>query len=367
LRISPATISDAEVASLFAALDGDRSGSVSVHDVCGFLDDGVDVAALEAQVGTAQAALQTLQSAQEQLILNLRCKTAAWRIDESCKEVTPVKGLSLDQAPYRPRLNTAKLIDIRRRKLELDREVISKLRQQIKSASYNTFGRDLSATFMKFDKDNSGELTPDEVRTALRRHLRIPKSIITDENIVALCSMLDADCSGTVNLSELVAFVGPEPEISQRTGHTLSQGASRTPTPPQPNAEGVSITDVRSPRGPRPASCSPNLAGGRKRLVHVPSLRLTPEVIDKVRQKIKAAAYTSIQSGTDLEAVLGRFVKDGSGMLEVDEVRLAMRKLLRIPKSVISDDEIVTFCSMLDTGNSGRVGVRAITDLLSDS
>jgi len=53
------------------------------------------------------------------------------------------------------------------------------------------------------------------VRRALRRTLRIADSVISDNEVYSLCSMLDADNSGTVCISELVAFLGPTETLSK--------------------------------------------------------------------------------------------------------------------------------------------------------
>merc|ERR1711865_753720 len=96
------------------------------------------------------------------------------------------------------------------------------LRVQIKAASYTgVFGRQLDVVFSRFDKDSSGELEDDEVRQALRRVLKIPPSIVSDAQISSLCAALDSDNSGSVSIQELIDFVGPESDISHRTGHKI--------------------------------------------------------------------------------------------------------------------------------------------------
>jgi len=106
-------------------------------------------------------------------------------------------------------------------------DVVQKVKSAIKSAAYTPHsGRQLDVLFSRFDTDKSGFLCDREVRRALRRTLRIPPSVMSDLEISSLCALLDGDNSGHVSICELVDFVGPEPEVSKRTGRALPMGAS---------------------------------------------------------------------------------------------------------------------------------------------
>merc|ERR1719272_2358806 len=86
--------------------------------------------------------------------------------------------------------------------------VLGTLRQKIKSAAYTGPGaRDLVEVFTRFDRDKSGELDEEEIRIALRRSCKIPPSVISDVEIMALCEMLDEDESGSVSIAEMVDFL----------------------------------------------------------------------------------------------------------------------------------------------------------------
>lgn len=109
---------------------------------------------------------------------------------------------------------------------------LENVRSRIKAAAYTGHqGRQLDVVFGRFDKDGSGHLGAEEVRTALRRTLRIPQALISDDDINSLCAMLDADNSGNISVSEIVAFVGSEPELSKRTGRRI-KGAALEPIRP---------------------------------------------------------------------------------------------------------------------------------------
>jgi len=180
-----------------------------------------------------------------------------------------------------------------------------------------------------------------EVRRALRTTLRISPAVISDSDISGLCGVLDADNSGSVSISELITFIGPEPTISRpRVKPALSESMASA------KGEEAALSTKREQQTPRQRG--PPLA---------------PELLDKVRSKMKAAAYTG-HSGRQLEVIFGRFDKDHSGKLEDGEVRKALRRTLRIPPSVISDAEISSLCAMLDADNSGSVAVKEIVEFV---
>merc|ERR1711862_1093592 len=63
-----------------------------------------------------------------------------------------------------------------------------------------------------------------------------------------------------------------------------------------------------------------------------PSRRYRPlpaHMLENLRSKIKAASYTGT-SGRELDVIFERFDKDGSGQLDPDEVRQALRRTMRI-------------------------------------
>merc|ERR1719162_108883 len=99
-----------------------------------------------------------------------------------------------------------------------------------------------------------------------------------------------------------------------------------------------------------------NAEGNKKLAAHT-------GVLADLRAKIKAAAYTG-SHGRQLNVLFGRFDRDGTGNLDEDEVRRALRRACRIPPSVVSDAEIGSLCGLLDEDNSGSVSIREIIDFL---
>mmetsp|Transcript_29142 Transcript_29142/g.53175 ORF Transcript_29142/g.53175 Transcript_29142/m.53175 type:complete len:756 (-) Transcript_29142:62-2329(-) len=87
--------------------------------------------------------------------------------------------------------------------------------------------------------------------------------------------------------------------------------------------------------------------------------------LGRVRAKIKAAAYTG-KSGRQLDVLFTRMDRDRSGQLDEDEIRRMLRRVLRIPPTVISDPEISAFCVALDSDHSGTLSIKEIMDFLEN-
>eukprot|EP00929_Paragymnodinium_shiwhaense_P071298 TRINITY_DN36260_c0_g1_i1.p1 TRINITY_DN36260_c0_g1~~TRINITY_DN36260_c0_g1_i1.p1 ORF type:complete len:1212 (+),score=404.48 TRINITY_DN36260_c0_g1_i1:146-3781(+) len=83
------------------------------------------------------------------------------------------------------------------------------------------------------------------------------------------------------------------------------------------------------------------------------------EQLEKVRDKIRAAAYVTT-GGHQLEAMFRKLDKDGSGELDADELRLAFRRTLKIPDSVVSNAEFFQLCASLDADQSGTVSLQEL-------
>lgn len=244
LRISPALLSDAEVASLCNMLDADRNGNISILELSGFIASATDAKALNESILQAQEIVQKLEAALSSLQSDLRSKTAAWKIEEACVRVTAIKSLELDAAPgiVAGSRGSSRMGSRARHYGCMTPEVQEKLRTKIKQAAYtgHAGSKQLETIFSRLDKDGSGELDESAVKTALRRVLRIPVTVISDQEIGTLCATLDRNCTGSISIDELVEFVGTEPEISKRTGkETPEQSASQKeqPSPKTPRKQ----------------------------------------------------------------------------------------------------------------------------------
>lgn len=350
-KIPAEIISDAEVSLLFNMLDSHRSGYVGIDDLIDFLTTDADVEALEEQVASASGTLEQLRQALDTLVEELHCKTLAWKIDEVCSRVTPTKGLDLQcgglssEKPGEPSQR-------RPRQSLLKPESIDALKSRTTRAA-------LEVVFSRFDREGTGILDDAEVQQALRRTLRIPPSVFSDEDIASLCTMLGADNQGGVSLHELIEFVGSDSDGFKPRGSPLALDRAGTPSTAA-SAGSRAQTPLGCASGSRSLAGTPTLGGRRRRPKGLP-----PDVVEGLRTKIRAAACAAAAggrcNGAELVAVFSRFDKDGTGRLEADDVRSALRRL-RLPPKAISDAEIATLCSMLDP--SGAVGVHQLVEFI---
>jgi len=232
LKIPPSVVTDPEISALCTMLDSDGSGTVSIAEIVDFLNADVNAPRLEEEYDKKKATLDQLNAALKELVADQRSKTAAWKIDDSCSKVTPVKGLELDSLPVLSKGGEQSP----KRKKPLEPRVVERVRGKMSKAAYGSGGRDLQEVFGRFDKDGSGQLEDAELRRAIRFTLKIPNYAISDSEISSLCSMLDSDNSGSVSINELVAFIGPEPEDPPPTArHALEPINTVDPERPQPS------------------------------------------------------------------------------------------------------------------------------------
>mmetsp|Transcript_23453 Transcript_23453/g.54673 ORF Transcript_23453/g.54673 Transcript_23453/m.54673 type:complete len:410 (-) Transcript_23453:94-1323(-) len=137
-------------------------------------------------------------------------------------ETAPVKVTKSDGSD---RLAVRRLSMHKYRDATLDPEAFKVLQNKIKSAAYTgAKGQELPVLFSRFDTDGSGELEFDEVERALRHTLKIPKYLVSDDEIQKVCDVLDADGSGAVSVDELLNFVtsGAEDLLAQSMKNTPS-------------------------------------------------------------------------------------------------------------------------------------------------
>jgi len=331
LRVPPTVLSDAEVSSLCTMLDADRNGHVSIQELVGFIASETDVKALNESSMQAQQIVETLEAALSNLQTDLRCKSAAWKIEEACVRVTPIKSLELDSAPGIGANSRGSSRMGGRVRQCMTPEVQEKLRSKLKAAAYTGHGgQQLDVLFSRLDKDGTGELDENEVRSALRRVLKIPVNVVSEQEIGAFFFTLDANGSGTINVDELVEFVGTEPEVSKRTGRETPEESSRQ--------------KERSPPKPRKLPFKP----------------LTADTIERLRSRIKSASYNG-QGGRQLEALFERHSRDGV-WLDDEEIRVVLRRNLKIPPKVISDQEINALCALLD--NEGSINIQDLVQFI---
>jgi Ca2+-binding EF-hand superfamily protein len=89
------------------------------------------------------------------------------------------------------------------------------------------------------------------------------------------------------------------------------------------------------------------------------------EKLNKVRHRLLAASYTSFGFGSDLAAMFAQFDKDGSGALDIDELKGVVRRNLHISQKEVSDFELETLFAFLDADNGGTIEMEEITKFLA--
>merc|ERR1712136_477453 len=88
LRVTEAAVSDAEIATLFDMLDADSSGAIDINEMVAFLNAEADLVQLEQRERGAVDILQQLKASVVSMTEDLRCKTAAWLVDDACSKLT---------------------------------------------------------------------------------------------------------------------------------------------------------------------------------------------------------------------------------------------------------------------------------------
>ena len=88
------------------------------------------------------------------------------------------------------------------------------------------------------------------------------------------------------------------------------------------------------------------------------------EKLNEVRHKLLAASYTSFSFGMNFELMFQKFDKDGNGTLDYEELRMLVRKILKVPPSTISDDELEALFGFLDFDGGGTIEQSEITSFL---
>eukprot|EP00931_Biecheleriopsis_adriatica_P115079 TRINITY_DN90915_c0_g1_i1.p1 TRINITY_DN90915_c0_g1~~TRINITY_DN90915_c0_g1_i1.p1 ORF type:complete len:1762 (-),score=363.66 TRINITY_DN90915_c0_g1_i1:47-5332(-) len=343
LKIPASDISDDEIRSLCHMLDADNSGTVSIAEVMDFVEAD--------------------EPSKNRSRLNDSSTSATRSTSAGADQSSELDASSSLHATTEVTRARPKPVSLPRRPKMLDQQTLERIRSQMKAAAYTTGGRQLDLVFSRFDYDRSGELEPDEVRRAMRRTLRIPEDSISDKEILSFCAVLDKDRSGSVSIQEIVDFVGFEPTISKRTGRAIPASGIGDHSE-RPATSDVSRATSSAPGMPqRPATSPPSST--RPVRAAKPPPKLEPEVLQKIQSRLKAASYAGTK-GRCLETIFKRFDTDGSGRLEADEVRRAMRRTLRIAQSVISDEDIKIWLSMLDSFDEGeKDGSVSVSELVA--
>lgn len=191
-------------------------------------------------------------------------------------------------------------------------ELLRKIRSRINMSSYRqmstTGAPDWRALFTKYDRDRSGLLEYTEIRDAVRTDMKISPSDISEPDIRWLFKILDEDGSGSVTITELLAFL-----------HTTEKQLTR------PRKE---VTD----------------AGVRRKL-------------------IGAAVKNNLDWG-DWRGIFQRYDAQGSGSIKLGELRMAMRRDVKLSQWDLSETELRHLFTRLEEEGAGGVTATALVDFL---
>lgn len=86
------------------------------------------------------------------------------------------------------------------------------------------------------------------------------------------------------------------------------------------------------------------------------------EKMEKIRFKFLGASY--VQGGVDYALMFSRADKDGSGEIDLGELKGIVRRVLKLPPHDITDQDINQFFKALDADSSGMLEIAEITDFL---
>ena len=193
----------------------------------------------------------------------------------------------------------------------LSTESIESLRRKLLAASYTAHGSDLGALFDRMDKDKSGAIEMEELKSMVKKML----PHVSDDGVRDLMDLADLDGSGILEKDEFIAFIGNRKKSeTHETGQIFS--------------------------------------------AQMPS-QLNLEEVERIRHKILAASYTI--HGPDLEAFFHKLDTDANGTLDIREISLAVKKL--VPG--LSGKQIKYLMKLADSGRNGALNQEEFIHFIS--
>ncbi|CAE7188623.1 unnamed protein product [Symbiodinium pilosum] len=152
-----------------------------------------------------------------------------------------------------------------------------------------------------------------------------------------------------------------EQETFDRCGINSMEDAAREQE--EINALRQQVAELKRQRAQMKARLAHVVAEERKKRGLPTPPTLDTKTVKKIKNCILRAAYAG-WSGVDLALLFRRLDKDRSGELEIDEVKAALRRVLRIPPSVVPDYQIQSFCAIMDTDFSGAVDIEELVGFI---
>ena len=273
----------------------------------------------------------------------------------------------------------------KRRRPKLNSGTVAQVKRKLRAAAYTVGGVNYRKLFKHYDRDNSGGLECDEFISAIRRDAKIPKREVSDRELAAVFSAVDDDGGGTVDIEEFVTWLeadgagiaaspqrpakSPAPAVgaTHRGGSGGDGGGELAITPASKGAASTPGSNGTPHSARRSASRSPSRqriartrssrsrSRGKSRKPRVRGESMNAAKVRKVKQKLRAAAYTA--GGVDFAKLFKHYDRDNSGSLECDEFINAIRRDAKIAKREVSDKDLEGVFAIVDEDGGGSIDV----------
>ena len=176
-----------------------------------------------------------LDEALERIFRSLHSKAAAY---EAFRQIDQNGDGSLDSQEFQEALEamglklTVRQIHLVMNALDTDRDGtvnlsafieavferrMAKLRSKLQAASYTLGGQDWGRLFNYYDRDNSGHLSFEEFRRAVRKDVQITVKMMTDEELQEMFDAVDESRDGIIDVDEFVRMMTPKTETTEIT------------------------------------------------------------------------------------------------------------------------------------------------------
>ena len=172
----------------------------------------------------------------------------------------------------------------------LDTDELLLVHRKIRAASYTSKGSDLPALFSQWDIDNDGELTLEEFWIAIKK--LVPG--ITKPEFTQLCSLIDTENTGNIDLIMIQTFVDKHNQDWKRK--RVERGSE------DDDPVNDAVANSKFIGGLRPAN---NKILDKQLKLHGRK-KITPVEMKRLRTKVCAESYTT--GGMDLRRVYDRLI-----------------------------------------------------------
>eukprot|EP00929_Paragymnodinium_shiwhaense_P045209 TRINITY_DN23125_c0_g1_i2.p1 TRINITY_DN23125_c0_g1~~TRINITY_DN23125_c0_g1_i2.p1 ORF type:complete len:1154 (+),score=289.65 TRINITY_DN23125_c0_g1_i2:68-3529(+) len=256
--------------------------------------------------------------------------------------------------------------------------VVTRIRNGIKDcAKGKNGGFQLKKFFAKIDEDRSGSLDLEEVRHMIRKKFQLNRDTITNNQISRFFEVLDTDGSGEIKPRAVFDFAVSRQEfVTEQTRARIRQlnrelGLARlekvaaystfktVPWNPvvQERLDTACIEFERL--GMEKKALEDELRMAPKPEVRKSCEVLTGPMLSLLRWKLRSVAFQP-GVGYNLEQMVKRMDRDGSGDVDFEEFRMALRHIAAVTPHMLTDEQLNTFFQVLDEAAHGKVTVKSL-------